>query len=314
MATGLPAVVYIAGYGRSGSTILERVLGLTEGVAVTGELYKAFSIHNDVGSRCSCGQYVSACPFWTDVFDAPELDGKDWVSLDRREDARHRMEAVRWRRRPGPMHRATLVNEYRAAVRALVGAIITIRDESTRFLVDSSKSAYETATRARALHHDAGLDVFVIHLVRDARAVVWSEACRGSNLSHEGLVPRRSTALSLMTALVGWVFANRSARKLRTALGEDRYLLLHYEEFAERPDEVIARLSTFLHASPPLTPIGTERHVADGQHQLAGNRARMSPLVTVEPDREWEQKLPAPYRSAIQVFAGLSLRRYGYRV
>src|SRR5579859_4585308 len=64
-----PIVVYIAGSGRSGSTLLERALGGTPGFTNVGELidlYRRTAVH---GERCGCGQAFAECPFWSRVGD-----------------------------------------------------------------------------------------------------------------------------------------------------------------------------------------------------------------------------------------------------
>jgi len=62
-----PVVVYIAGSGRSGSTLLERMLGAAPGMVNIGELVDAFRRVVPGDERCGCGDRFSACPFWCKV-------------------------------------------------------------------------------------------------------------------------------------------------------------------------------------------------------------------------------------------------------
>ena len=64
---GGPRVVYLAGLGRSGSTLLERLLGEMPGACPAGEVVHMWlrSVRDD--ERCGCGQAFSACPFWQQV-------------------------------------------------------------------------------------------------------------------------------------------------------------------------------------------------------------------------------------------------------
>ena len=57
-------VLYIAGVGRSGSTLLERMLGAVPGSVNTGELNAIFSRVASQDQRCGCGEPFSACAFW----------------------------------------------------------------------------------------------------------------------------------------------------------------------------------------------------------------------------------------------------------
>src|ERR1700722_4118425 len=62
-----PTVIYIAGSGRSGSTLLERVLGGMPGAVNVGELIDLFRRTAPLGERCGCGLAFTECPFWSGV-------------------------------------------------------------------------------------------------------------------------------------------------------------------------------------------------------------------------------------------------------
>jgi hypothetical protein len=64
-----PTVQYIAGSGRSGSTLLERALGEIPGFVNVGELvdlYRRTAAHDE---RCGCGKAFADCTFWAAVGD-----------------------------------------------------------------------------------------------------------------------------------------------------------------------------------------------------------------------------------------------------
>src|SRR5512139_803541 len=63
-------VVYIAGVGRSGSTVLDSVLGNHPLIQSVGELSR---LANDAWIQnfyCSCGKRSKECPFWVEVYEA----------------------------------------------------------------------------------------------------------------------------------------------------------------------------------------------------------------------------------------------------
>src|SRR5262252_9835277 len=62
-----PIVLYIAGSGRSGSTLLERALGEIPGFVNVGELIDLYRRVAEHGERCGCGQEFARCPFWSRV-------------------------------------------------------------------------------------------------------------------------------------------------------------------------------------------------------------------------------------------------------
>ena len=62
-------VLYVAGLGRSGSTILANTLGQVEGFFSGGELNFIWK-HTLIENRlCGCGKPSQECPFWGPVFD-----------------------------------------------------------------------------------------------------------------------------------------------------------------------------------------------------------------------------------------------------
>ena len=72
-------VVFIGGFGRSGSTLLERMLGCLDGVVTLGEVGHLWQrgIVND--ESCACGQPFSRCPFWSEV---GQRAFGGWTSVD----------------------------------------------------------------------------------------------------------------------------------------------------------------------------------------------------------------------------------------
>ena len=66
-------VLYIAGSGRSGSTVFDLVLGNHQDVESVGELSNLFRSGWRNGEYCACGQRGDECSFWSEV-------KKDWVA------------------------------------------------------------------------------------------------------------------------------------------------------------------------------------------------------------------------------------------
>src|SRR5262245_3149749 len=61
-------VIYISGIGRSGSTLLGRVLGHAPGFAPLGEGYGIWTRGVEQNEPCSCGARFRECPLWQDVY------------------------------------------------------------------------------------------------------------------------------------------------------------------------------------------------------------------------------------------------------
>ena len=59
-------VIYIVGDSRNGSTLLQHLLALQEGVMAVGEVRRLHEFAKD-DAICACGQTLSRCPFWRGV-------------------------------------------------------------------------------------------------------------------------------------------------------------------------------------------------------------------------------------------------------
>jgi len=61
------SVIYISGEGRSGSTLLDRILGTLEGVSSFNEIYELWGHGFLENGKCACGQETKVCSFWAKV-------------------------------------------------------------------------------------------------------------------------------------------------------------------------------------------------------------------------------------------------------
>ena len=133
-------VVFIAGYARCGSTLLERMLGQIDGFESFGELRHVWfrSFHDN--QLCGCGLPFHECPFWTKVVDRA-FGGFDRV------DAESIWRNKRWVDNPVSTPRILTggwTRAYRrrmaAYVRPLRALYTAIQEVSgAEYLVDSSK-------------------------------------------------------------------------------------------------------------------------------------------------------------------------------
>ena len=176
-----PGMIYIAGYGRSGSTILDVLLGNHPDIFGAGELNKLFVLHRQA-DVCSCGSPLRACEFWRAVLDRAfgDLPGMTVEAAGRLTLARERWPARQIDGESGP--------GYTGLWSALLEAILT--ESGKNWVVDSSKSGRNSRGRIGALT-GLGLPALkVVHLVRDPRAVMRSVA-GGSNRKLEAGRPAR---------------------------------------------------------------------------------------------------------------------------
>jgi hypothetical protein len=300
----VPRVLYIAGYGRSGSTVLSVVLGNHPDVAAVGELTHLLDDWGTPPRTCSCGQSYGRCPFWGGLFPAPppaaaralvrRIDGSRLAAL-----------SARWYGSPGDRR------AYGECQRSILAYVAARSGKSV--VVDASKSAGLAAGRPWALARLGGQDVYVLHLVRSGRATVASLAVRGSNWALEG----HGAAKRLPTprGALGWMQANLWVSLLGRRLGPSRYLRMRYEDFLADPATWLRRIGRFVGFDPEELVRRVEAgHEFPVPHMVGGNRVRMQPTVKLW--REAERVGPTALRPAagatFLLLGGWLERWYGY--
>lgn len=280
-------MVYIGGYGRSGSTLLDRLFDRIPGTIGLGEAANLFlEWRRGAAARCSCGQQLGACPFWASVLEAVRPVAERYGGAEAVDRAVRRVE--RSSRLWLPLSRP--IEIYRDVWSTVIDAVYG-QAGAGAILVDSSKSTRLTAGRPLALRAALGVDVFFIHLVRDARGVLYS-SLRGSNRALESGAVRLPpfTATRSMASLLA---ANAAARMVAAKLPAGRARVLHYEDMVREPDTVMEALAAWLGAASPLAAAP-----AFAGHRFSGNRGRLAGAVKVQADEAWRSRL-APHHFAL---------------
>lgn len=296
-----PAVIYVTGWGRSGSTLLNRVLA-GPAVAGLGEVRWLWSRGVLAGQDCSCGQSWSQCQVWGPTVRA--------VASARATTAAELAEVME-RTRPSAERRALLGLELRGDHRDLVTALADVyRGAATAaeasVVVDSSKAPAQ-ALLARA----SGLPVVVVHLVRDPRAVAWSH--QRSKEPPAGVVARVTPQRPTAYVAGRWLARNAYIEaKVRPDVR------LRYEDVVADPG---AAVETIRRALERISPQGSSAEPAwegtgsGSQHVIAGNPGRFDAgALVLRPDVEWRSAQPRGARAVATAISAPLLHRYGYRL
>ncbi len=306
MPAGPVKVLYVLGFGRSGSTLLDILLGELPGFFSAGELQSLWRESLIDGRLCGCGVPVAECALWSEILGGPRC-----TQLGMSPEERAALQADRLRLpRLGPRIRARgrCKAEWRAYAGVLGNLYHRIAEVThARVIVDSSKLPSVT----RALEKLDSIDLYYIHLVRDARAVAFSwmrskEATDRTRRSQmERLGPVRSSATWLVRGLAADRIMDRSGHPS---------LLLRYEDLVATPTETVARVAALVNEPEPDTGfiVGTSVKLA-ANHTVSGNPIRlMEGPVEVREDAEWRTGLVAVPRAAITATTWPLLRRYDY--
>jgi hypothetical protein len=252
-----PKVVYVMGSGRSGSTILGVALGNCDGVCYAGELDNWL-----VRSGTPVLGGLERTRFWSTVRDdvpgARELFGNQAQRDLERSSAPFRLHRRRARRRLREGYRRVTEDLYRAIARAA----------GVTHVVDTS----HFPLRARELQALAGIDLYLIFLVRDPRSVVDSF---NLYLNRNDVAERRLRVLSTnanlwLTHLLSVLVFLRQPR--------ERRMLLRHEELLADPEGMLRQILDRVHCAASLPDL---RSLSTGL-PLNGNRLLSADVVSLK--------------------------------
>lgn len=301
-------VAFVAGTGRSGSTLISNAMGQLPGCLSVGEVRYTWGRGAAANHLCGCGLPFAECPFWSDVMrdvavDHPRIDAQGIADrLDARLRARL-LPSMLLRRMRGRMEIPQHADD--SAITALYHALAS-RPGSERAIVDSSK----LPTYARLLDGLPGVRLVVIHVVRDPRATAfsWRRAKATRDGADSATMPRVSIARSSVT----WVIWNVLVRAWWPST--DR-LTVRYEDFVDAPQRELARISDALGTSVPDGLVLDSALQMSPTHSVAGNPDRLDAgRVRLRRDDEWRSAMPTVQRWACTVLSYPGLRLFGYRV
>ena len=317
----------IAGTGRNGATMLTRMLGELPGYVAVGELGYLWDKGLIKNQDCSCGLSFLSCPFWEQVGQEAfggwdQVDAREITTLRESASFRHRHLSL-WMSLPfllaprlSPRYRRQVL-DYAEVMGKLYRGIHVA--SGGRIIVDSMKRPYHVLLP----RHIPGIDMSVVHLVRDSRGVVYSrfklvdrrqatvatdllkvqaEAARKGATKRGGHPPLRSA--------FHWLSINLAFQTVLPRLSIPTSIV-RYEDLVRAPRQVLRRLTgasdddlAFVQGNVVDLPPG---------HLVAGNQVRLSsgPLSLREDDA-WRTGLVGRRRRAVELVTWPLMRRYAY--
>ena len=302
-------VVYLGGFGRSGSTLVERMLGAVPGWVNVGELVDLARSVARTDELCGCGVPFSACPVWTEVGDIA-FGGWTEDVLDRL--TRLQRAAARQRHLPrllgSPLPASEALTELRAAYTRIYQAVAEVT--GAEVIVDASKGP----ALGQALAGAPGIDLRMLNVVRDPRAVAWSWN-RRVDRPHVTSGDAQMWRIPAHRAAAQWSSLQVEMQAI-AGLGGVRSTRLRYEDFVADPvySLVCAIAALGLPLLPAELPVVTEgRVVLEPSHGLSGNPGRFrSGAVELRRDDSWATEMPATDRAVVTALTLPLLRAYGY--
>ena len=273
---GMPprAPVFIFGSGRSGTSLLARMLDSHPAIAVPYESH-----------------------LYNRIF--PLVRDSDLTSVAAREHILREILRMRefqnWT--PRPSLEATLAAIRRPGFHGIVEALMEC------WAASQAKRRWGEKTPHHTLHwrtiREGFPDLKVVHIVRDGRDVALSFRYAPFGPKH------------VYQAALHWTRYLASAEEAGAALGEGAFLLVRYEDLIEDAPRELQRICAFL--GEDYDPAMLEYHGRGVAYPTdARNSRNLTTPVRGDSRGKWRAELTSREQRIFEALAGESLRRYGY--
>ncbi len=311
MSTERTPVLYVGGLGRSGSTLLNRLLGQVPGHVAVGELVYLWEHSLTRDHECGCGKRFTDCEFWSSVGEHAfggwhNIDGAEILALQRSVASTTYIPLLvapwLWPAFNARLQRyADLMGRLFEGIRRASGANV---------IVDSSKYP----APLYLLRHVRAVDLRVVHIVRDPRGVAYSWSKKVRRPEHGATADEEMPIWSARLVGRRWLTTN-TLMALLSKLGVP-VLELRYEDFVRDTSSHIRRIVEFM--DQPLQPEALS-FVGEGwadlvpAHTADGNPMRFATgRIRIRADEAWRQELPEARRRVVETWTWPLRRRYGY--
>jgi hypothetical protein len=301
-------VLLIAGAARSGSTLLDRVIGMHDGFCSAGELQFIWQRSFGENQLCGCGVPFHECGFWQEVSRAAfgvEPQGVDHAAAARLkasvDDKRH----LHWLVTKAPPRFRSALLAYGDLLERLYGAVLDV--SGARVIVDSSKDPRHGFVLSKLPR----FELHVVHLVRDPRAVAfsWKRVRKRPEIHWKS---QDMMIQETFAASARWTAHNALVELLATSAAS--YCRVQYEDFVVNPGAALSRiLAPHDWLDHKLATVTSMPIVLEPSHTVAGNpmRFKTGPL-NIELDDEWRVTMPQHDRRLVTAATWPLLARYGY--
>ncbi|WP_018351725.1 sulfotransferase [Longispora albida] len=298
-------LIFIGALGRSGTTLLERVLGQLPGVCALGEVVHLWDRDVRDDERCGCGHRFSRCEFWQEI---GERAFGGWHRLNVPKLLELRATVERTRHIPRLAVRGgSAVEDYVWHYRRVYQAAAEV--SGAPVIVDSSKHA----ALAYCLRWSPDIDLRVLHVVRDARGVAYSWTKNVPRPETDGT--EAMTRYSPTRSALLWNTHNAAFGLLRRSGVPVRRV--RYENFLRDPVAVTSSIARFAGLggldAAGLGFLDLESAELTTCHSAAGNPMRFTTgRVPLRRDEAWRTALPPRQRQLVGALTAPLLSRYGY--
>ena len=277
-------IIYITGLGRSGSTIVDIVLGNNPNTVSCGEITNIFQDAYILNQICSCGQDGANCEYWQSLKKEWEiksnLDINKFVKLTTRYEKNTFLAWLRYFFN----YFLFQTKNFKQYLHAMILFMEMLFERNNAdILIDSSKRIL----RFQILHSFSGYEILPIHLVRDLKGVMASEASDTESIF--------SKHMKFLKTIIRYIILNL---QIHIALSRIPHKYLQYEDLLTNPRKEMAAIGILfdLDLSEAICKIDNHREFVLG-HIISGSHIRTKNQIIImdSPDRKWQKIVPRFY-------------------
>lgn len=265
-------IIYIAGDGRSGSTLLDSILSNIDGSLSVGECHRFWIRFYEGETSCSCSKLITNCELWSSVDREMKNRFEDYNPEYFREQVIEIQKHKNFKKIPKLINSKTWQPfcEHVIFFYEIIG-----KHAKNEIIIDSSKSI----SWAYFLETLNFTDIYIIHLERKLTSVAnsWKKQILLPEYTlKEVYMPVKSITLSTKS----WVKIKVLAKSLKSA---NHYLFVSYEKLCEHPDLWLENIKSFVNEEFDVTKLAMQK-----THAIGGNpmRAKSNEHIKIKPQQE----------------------------
>lgn len=303
-------VLYITGHSFCGSTLTSFILDSHPDMISIGESSSSTVTKRKGAYPCSCGETLDTCSFFNSIYDAIKWQGEefspnDW-NLDFRVGKSRLVNYLLTRNLPIQMiekirdYFLNSIPSFRNKINSIAHRNVLVfesilRLSGKRVFVDAQKDA----RRAHFINEIPGVDLKLVHLLRDAPGYIYSVKRRSNNFDRKKL--RRHAK--------HWLRTIKRAEDLRKELSPEQSILIRYEDLCKNIETELGRITLMLEVEPFTFPIQFRNY----DHHIVGNSPmRMGDSSAIVFDEKWKTGLSATELDEIRKITDPIRKKYNY--
>ncbi len=305
-------LIYIASTGRSGSTLLDMLLGSHSQIATAGEIQIwPHEILLNGFMLCGCGKPIPQCSFWQEMYKKVDPLHQPHPQIHFFRENHNMGKTLRWKYllefkiKNSSKNKMKHIENYQINNYQLFKAFIDVTEQKQgvkpKWIVDASKDPY----RLLWLIKSRLFNIKVIHLLRDPCAFVYSMTKKYLDKYNKKIL-----IIDVVKKSLSWLIHNYLINLIyRQYINQTDYLLIKYEFLVKEPEKVLSEVFNWLECENKnkylINLYSREKHT------IAGNQMRYSNNNKIFIDEKWKEKLPSFYQTIIKIIT--SQLRYQYK-